>query len=178
MAGDELAPLAAPPSAFTEMTCGKLAAFGGSVTVNCAFATPPPGAGVDTVTLIVVAVATSEASICTWSSVALTKVVPRAMPLKAAAEVATNAGEIEPVAAGGPLMVKIPPGGSVPIGVLAGDRDMICGTGFGGCVIWKVAPLMVVQPPGGGFVTVTYATPGAEMSQAFSVTASCSVSWL
>ncbi len=178
MAGDELAPFAAPPSAFTEITCGKLAAFGGSVTVNCAFATPPPGVGVDTVTLIVVAAATSEASICTWSSVALTNVVLRALPLKAATDVATNAGEIEGGAAGGPLMVKIPPGGRVPAGVLAGDRDMICGTGFAGCVIWKVAPLMVRPPPGGGFETVTYATPGAAMSQACSVTASCCVSSL
>ena len=137
------------------MTCGKLAAFGGSVTVNCALATPPPGTGVDTVTLIVPAVMTSDMSICTCSSVALTKVVARVLPLNAATEAATNAGEIEPAATGGPLTVKIPPGGSVPAGVLAGERELICGAGFGGCVIWKLAALTVRPPPGGGFETVT-----------------------
>jgi hypothetical protein len=92
--------------------------------------TPPPGAGFDTVTLIVAFEATSEEVIGTVSCVLLTKVVVRAFPLNATTEPAMKFV---------PFTTSTLPGGNVPTVVLEGERDVIAGTGF----CWGLLPLTV-----------------------------------
>src|SRR5580700_4029640 len=85
----------------------------------CGAEVPPPGAGVDTVTLAVPALAISVAGIVTVNSVECTKVVARAAPFQCTAELVWN-----PV----PCTVKV--NDAPPCVALAGDSEVMAGTGL------------------------------------------------
>ena len=119
---------------------------------------PPPGAGLNTVTLAVPPEAISALLICAVSCPLLTKVVVRGLPFQLTTELATK-----PV----PFTVstKLAP----PTAVDEGLSVVIVGTGLP--VIVNVAELDV-PPPGVGLNTVTLAVP----ADAISVLLICAVS--
>src|SRR5438093_233709 len=80
---------------------------------------PPPGAGVTTVTCEVPAAATSTLEMAAWSSVPLTKVVPRAAPFHCT----TDDGMKLP-----PLTASVK--GAVPAVALLGEREPTVGAGL------------------------------------------------
>jgi hypothetical protein len=119
-----------------------------------AFEVPPPGVGLNTVTVAVPAVTISEASIAAVSWVAETYVVVRFEPFHWTTE---------------PLMKLLPFTVSVKAGppavAEAGLRPVVVGTGLLAALIVKVWAFEV-PPPGAGLNTVTVAVPAVTMSEA------------
>jgi hypothetical protein len=145
---------AAPPAVAlvgeSELRVGE--GFEAALIVNvCAPDVPPPGAGVNTVTDAVPAVAMSAAEIAAWSCVALTKAVVRADPFQRTTEVATK---LLPVT----VRVKLAP----PAIRLLGESALVPGKGL--LTVNVRAP--DVPPPGAGVNTVTDAVPAVAMSLA------------
>ena len=93
---------------------------------------PPPGAGLNTVTWPVPAVAMSAAVIAACNCVALTNVVVRLAPFQFSID-----PEMKPV----PFTVRV--NAAPPAVALAGDSELIVGTGFV-CVTVIVPPLAVM----------------------------------
>src|SRR5581483_1135545 len=90
---------------------------------------PPPGAGLNTVTCAVPALAMSAETITACSWVALTNVVVRLDPFQF-----TTAPATKPV----PFTVSV---NAVPPAVpLAGDSELIVGTGFGAMIVNAATP--------------------------------------
>src|SRR5438445_507818 len=133
----------------------------GAVIVNvCGVDVPPPGAGVNTVTEAVPAVAMSAVVICAVSCVLLPNVVARWLPFHCTMD---------------ELMKFVPVSASVtaapPAPTLLGDREVSVGLGFG-AVIVNVCGLDV-PPAGVGVKTVTDAVPAVAMSAAVIGAVSC-----
>lgn len=126
----------------------------------CALDVPPPGAGVNTVTLAVPAVAMSEAGIAAVNCVALTNVVVRALPFHCT---------IEALVKFVPLTVKVnaTPPATPELGLIA----VVVGAGAAALIV-KVTALDV-PPPGVGLKTVTLAVPAEAMSEAGIAAVSC-----
>src|SRR5437867_1269824 len=118
---------------------------------------PPPGGGLNTVTLAVPAVRRSIAGITAVNCVAETYVVARSCPFHRTTELVTKFV---------PVTVSVNPG---PTTADCGLRLVIVGTGFR---IVKVCGLDV-PPPGAGAKTVTVGVPAAAMSVAGIVAVSC-----
>jgi len=112
---------------------------------------PPPGAGLKTVTFAVPAVAMSLAGMAAVSWVLETKVVGRSFPFQRTTE---------PVTKFVPVTVRVNP--PLPATVVAGLIVVIVGDGF---VMVKVA-VLDVPPPGAGLKTVTFAVPAVATSLA------------
>jgi peroxiredoxin len=112
---------------------------------------PPPGAGLKTVTFAVPAVATSLAGIVAVSTVLETKVVVRGLPFQRTTELVTKFV---------PVMVRVNP--PLPATVVDGLIVVIVGDGF---VMVKVA-VSGAPPPGAGLKTVTFAVPAVATSLA------------
>src|ERR1700690_1760421 len=84
------------------------------------FELPPPGAGLNTVTVAVPTVAKSDAEIWAVTWLLLTNAVERLLPFHCTTEVGTKFD---------PFTIRVNP--SEPAAVMAGDRDAIVGTGYG-----------------------------------------------
>src|SRR5206468_3255993 len=142
---------AAPPTVALVGVSPVIVGMGLSTGNACAAEVPPPGAGVNTVTCGVPAVAMSAAVIAAVSCVALTEVVVRAAPFHCTAE---------------PLMNPVPFTVSVksapPKSVLDGDSDEAVGT----ALFIESVRAAEVPPPGVGVTTVTEAVPAVAMSAA------------
>src|ERR1043166_9075869 len=126
----------------------------GALTVNVDPAeVPPPGAGLNTVTWAVPALAISVVEIAADTFVALTKVVVRAAPFQFTTDPFTK-----------PLPLTDRVKAAVPAVALDGDRLLMAGTGLGALTV-NVDPAEV-PPPGAGLNTVTCAVPALVMSAA------------
>jgi len=119
---------------------------------------PPPGAGLETVTIAVPALATSAAVIAACKEVLETNVVVRALPFHWTVE---DNKKFVPVT----VSVNAAPGATAELGF----KDAIVGTGL---LMAKINALEV-PPPGPGVETVTIAVPALAMSAA--VIAACKV---
>src|SRR5207237_255466 len=119
-----------------------------------ALESPPPGAGLETLTDAIPAVAMSAAAIAALSWVLDTGVVVRAAPFHFTTAPATKLV---------PLTVRVNAG--PPEAVLLGDSEPRVGTGFGGVLIVNVSALEV-PPPGLGEKTRTAAVPAIARSAA------------
>lgn len=119
---------------------------------------PPPGAGVVTVTLAVLAVAMSVAGIKAVNCVALMKNVVRALPFHCTVESLMN-----------PLPVTTNVKAVPPAVAEAGFKLVMAGAGL---LMVKVSPFDV-PPPGDGLATVTVAVPAAAKSPAGMVAVNC-----
>ena len=96
--------------------------FGAVLIVNVSGPeSPPPGAGVKTVTAAVPSVAQSLAGIDARNCVLLTKVVVRFAPFQRTTDVDTN-----------PLPLTVSVNAELPTGVLTGESDVSTGAGAGG----------------------------------------------
>jgi hypothetical protein len=115
---------------------------------------PPPGEGLNTVTLAVPAVAMSEARIEAVSCVDETKLVLRSKPFHLTTEPEMK---LVPLT----MSVKAAPPAVAEVGL----RFVVVGTGLSGILIVKVWGLDV-PPPGAGLNTVTGAVPAVAMSEA------------
>src|SRR5438552_1720837 len=124
----------------------------GAVIVNvCGLDVPPPGAGVNTVTEAVPAVAMSAVVICAVSCVLLPNVVARWLPFHCTMD---ELMKFVPVA------VRVNP--APPATALLGEIELSVGTRL---LIVNVSALDV-PPPGVGLKTVTGAVPADAMSPA------------
>ena len=112
---------------------------------------PPPGAGVNTVTVGVPAAAMSVDGMAAVSWVAETNVVARAAPFHRTTEPATKSV---------PVTVSVNP--ASPATAAVGFSPVVVGTGL---VMLKVCGFDV-PPPGAGLPTVTCAVPAVAMSAA------------
>src|SRR5438309_7585428 len=119
-----------------------------------AFDVPPPGAGVNTVTVAVPATAMSAGVIAAVSWVAETRVVARFAPFQRTTELPTKLV---------PVTVNVNPG--PPAGAEAGFSPVVVGTGLLPAVMVNVCALDV-PPPGAGVNTVTAAVPATATSAA------------
>jgi hypothetical protein len=139
---------AAPP-AVAEVGLMLVSAGAGLLIVKvCALVTPPPGAGLKTVTLAVPAVAILAASILAVNFILLTQVVVRSVPFQRMTEPVTK---LLPFA----VSVKAAPPAVAEVGLIlvsAGARLLIV----------KVCAL-VTPPPGVGLKTVTLAVPAVAI---------------
>ena len=135
---------AAPPAVALDGVSDVIATFG-LLIVNWRLAdVPPPGAALVTATLAAPAAAISDAVIAAVSWAALTKVVALAAPLNF-----TTEPETKPA----PFTVSV--NAAPPAVALAGESDVAEGAGL---LMVNVCALEMA-PPGGGFVTVTFAVP-------------------
>src|SRR4030095_13996896 len=107
---------------------------------------PPPGAGVKTVIAALPAVTMSVGGMEAVSSVALTKVVGRAVPFQRTMDEATKSA---------PLTVSVTP--ALPTVTLLGERLVTVGTGF----VTDKLTAPDVPPPGAGVKTGIAALPAA-----------------
>jgi hypothetical protein len=126
---------------------------------------PPPGAGLLTVTLAVLALVMSEPGTETVSCEALTYFVASAAPFQFTADAETK---LLPFT----VRVKVVP----PAVTLEGTSDAIAGTGLGlGLPVLLISKLAAldVPPPGAGLLTVTLALPALVMSEAGTAAVSC-----
>lgn len=114
---------------------------------------PPPGAGLLTVMLAVVAAARSLEGTCAVILVALTKTVASGVPFQLTAELTTKFV---------PVTVKV--NAPEPASELTGDSAVIVGTGLL-VVIVKIITADV-PPPGAGLVTVMLEVPAVATSDA------------
>ena len=114
---------------------------------------PPPGAGLNTVTLAIPEVAISAAAMAACICVALTYVVVRLEPFHSTTDALTN-----PV----PFTVRV--NAAPPAVAEAGDTVLILGTLFAALMV-KVE-LLDVPPPGVGLNTVTCPVPDFAISPA------------
>ena len=105
---------------------------------------PPPGAALVTATLALPAAAMSAAVIAAVSWEALMKVVALAAPLNFTTEPATKPA---------PFTVSV--NAAPPAVALAGESDDAEGAGL----LMVNVCAFEMPPPGGGFVTVTFAVP-------------------
>jgi hypothetical protein len=128
--------------------------FGTVIVKVWALEVPPPGAGLNTVTWAVPAVAMSAAVIAAVNWLEETYVVVRLDPFH---------WTTEPVMNPLPLMVSVK--AEPPAMVDEGLRPIVVGTGLSGLLIVKVWALEV-PPPGAGLNTVTWAVPADAMSTA------------
>ena len=136
----------------------------GALMVNVtAFDVPPPGAGLNTVTLAVPAAAMSLAGIDAVNCAALTKVVARSDPFHRTAESATKFVPIT-------VNVKAEP----PAVAEDGFKLLVAGTGLDatGALMVNVTALDV-PPPGAGLKTVTLAAPAVAISAAVMEAVNC-----
>jgi len=122
---------------------------------------PPPGAGVNTVTVAVPAVTMSADVIAAVSCVDDTYVVVRLAPFHCTTEPLTK---LLPLT----VSVKAAP----PAVAEEGLRLVVTGTGLVAALIVKVW-LLEVPPPGAGVNTVTVAVPAVTMSAAVIAAVSC-----
>jgi hypothetical protein len=120
---------------------------------------PPPGAGLKTVTFAVSAVATSLAGMAAVSWVLETKVVARGLPFQRTTELVTKFV---------PVMTRVNP--PLPATAVAGLMLLIVGAGL--VMVNVTAPDS--PPPGAGLKTVTFAVPAVATSPAGIV----AVSWV
>jgi hypothetical protein len=153
---------AGPPGAAT-LGDSVLSTGIGLLIVNVrAFDVPPPGAGLNTVTLAVPAFTMSLAGITAVTCVALTYVVVRFDPFQRTTDALTKPD---------PFTVSVPP--APPAIVLLGESEVRTGTGFPGAIVNTSA--FDVPPPGAGLNTVTLAVPAAAMSLAGIAAVTCVV---
>jgi hypothetical protein len=120
---------------------------------------PPPGAGLDTVTVALPTVAMSAAVMVAVSCVLLTNAVARALPFQFTTDDDTKPEPVTVNAKPAPPAVAVP-----------GESEVRAGVGL--LVIVKVSAFDV-PPPGGGLTTVTEALPTAAMSAAVIAAVSC-----
>ena len=153
---------AAPPEVALEGDRVVIAGTGlGALMVNDdAVEVPPPGAGLNTVTWAVAALAMSAAVIAAVNWVALTYVVVRAEPLQLTTE---------PLAKPVPLTVRVK--AAPPAVALEGERLVRVGTGLDALMV--KAEAVEVPPPGVGLKTVTWAVPAVAMSVDVIAAVSC-----
>ena len=124
----------------------------GLVMVNVAAPdSPPPGAGLKTVTFAVPAVATSLAGMAASNRVLETKVVGRSLPFQRTFALLTKFV---------PVMVRVKP--PLPATAVAGLMLLIVGDGL--VMVNVAAPDS--PPPGAGLKTVTFAVPAVTISLA------------
>jgi len=121
---------------------------------------PPPGAGLETVTLAVPDAPSSVAGTCAVSWLALTKLVGRAVPFQLITE----------------LLMKLPPlivsvNAPSPAVTAAGASSEIEGIGLAALIVKFSA--LEVPPPGAGVITVTLAELAAVISAAGTWAISC-----
>jgi len=135
--------------------------FGALIVNVCALDRPPPGAGLNTVTGTVPAVAMSLAEIVAVSWVLLPYVVARSAPFHRTMDDAMKFV---------PVTVSVKPGS--PAVLLFGAMELSVGTGFGALIVNVCA--LDRPPPGAGLNTVTGAVPAVAMSLAEIV----AVSWV
>src|SRR5882762_1402711 len=121
---------------------------------------PPPGAGLNTVTCVVPAMAMSAAVMPACNCVALTNVVVRFVPFQLTTEPLRN-----------PVPFTVSVNAAVPAVAFAGDSELIAGTGFVALIV--KAELPDVPPPGAGLNTVTCATIANNMSRAETAACNC-----
>src|SRR5262249_29283641 len=140
-----------PGAALVETTRTTLAVVGGMIMKLSAFETPPPGAGFETVTLAVPAVAMSPAEIAAVNCVLLINVVGLSTPFHLTTEALTKSVPVT-------VRVKAAP----PAVPEFGFKLASAGAGL---LIVKLATLDV-PPPGAGFETVTLAVPALAISPA------------
>jgi hypothetical protein len=114
--------------------------------------TPPPGAGLETVTLAMPATATSEAEMGAVSCVELTKVVGRLPPFHCTVETETK-----------PVPITVNVNAASPALTLEGFSVEIAGAGLTGVLMVNKTALEL-PPPGEGLNTVTLAVPALAMS--------------
>lgn len=147
---------AAPP-ATAELGASSAITGGGKLIVNvAAVEVPPPGAGVETVTIAVPTVAMSAAVMAACKLALETNVVVRALPFHCTVEEEMKL-----------LPVTVSVNAALPANAEPGIRDVTAGAGL---LIVNVSALEV-PPPGGGVETVTMAVPALAMSAA--VMAAC-----
>jgi hypothetical protein len=143
----------APPSAVAEDGLRLVIAGAGLLMVKiCAFDVPPPGVGLNTVTLAVPALAMSAAVIAAVSCVVLTYVVVRSTPFHLTTELLMKLV---------PLTVSV--NAAPPAVADEGLRLEVVGTGLFAALIVNVC-VLDVPPPGVGLKTVTLAVPAVAMS--------------
>lgn len=126
----------------------------GEIVNVAAFDVPPPGAGLETVTLAVPGLAISAAAMAAVNCVPLTKVVVRFEPFHCTVEVATKLLPLTVSTKAAPNAVA-----------LFGLRVETAGTGLLIVVIVKVCALDV-PPPGDGLTTVRLIVPADAISAA------------
>jgi hypothetical protein len=140
---------AAPPAAAPVGESDVMAIFE-LLIVNWRLAeVPPPGAALVTETVAVPAVAMSAAVIAAVSCVALTNVVALEAPLNLTTDPVTK-----PV----PFTVRVK--ADPPAAALVGEIEVPIGAGLLIAKVWALE----MPPPGGGFVTVTFAVPPVAIS--------------
>jgi hypothetical protein len=125
-----------------------------------AFDVPPPGAGLDTVTAAVPAVAMAAAGIAAVNCVALTPVMVGVTPAKFTTELATK---LVPFT----VRVKAPPVTTA----LVGEIVVIVGVGL--VAVMVNVKGSEVPPPGEGLVAVTAAVPAVAMAAAGIAAVNC-----
>jgi len=129
--------------------------FAAAFTVKLtAFDNPPPGAGLNTVTGIVPAMAMSAAEIEAVSCVAETKDVGRSLPFHRTTAPLTKLA---------PLTVSV---NAPPAVIEAGLSEVMLGTGFPATGLIVNTRAFDMPPPGAGLNTVTGTVPGDAMSPA------------
>ena len=123
--------------------------FPAEVMVNVnAFEVPPPGAGLTTVTAAVPAMATSDALTVAVNFSPLTKVVASAEPFQLMVEEAMKFV---------PFTVRL--NAAAPVVTLAGEREVVVGTGFEGMGSMVKTEMLELPPPGVPLKTVILADP-------------------
>ena len=128
-----------------------MAGGGGLIVKVAAEEVPPPGAGVETVTLAVPAVAMSAGVIAAVRLVLETKVVVRALPFHWTMEDDTKFV---------PVTVRVK--AALPASMELGFSEVSVGAGL--LIVNSCA--LEVPPPGAGVETVTFAVPAVAMSAA------------
>ena len=126
---------------------------------------PPPGAGFNTVTCAVPAVATSAAAMDAVRRVALTKLVLRLAPFQRT---------VEPAMKFEPSTVRVKP--ALPAVALAGAIEDSSGNGLlasGAVALIANVSTVELPPPGAGLKTDTWAGPAAAMSPAVMAAVNC-----
>jgi hypothetical protein len=123
----------------------------GAIVNVTAFDVPPPGAGLDTVTLAVPTLAMSAATMDAVNCVLLTKVVVRLGPFQLTTDVLKKFAPLT-------LSVNAPP----PAAAVTGLKLDIEGTGF----FTEKDCALEVPPPGAGLTTATLTVPAVAMSAA------------
>jgi hypothetical protein len=110
---------------------------------------PPPGVGLETVTLAVPVLEISPAGTCAVTCVVLTNVVVSAVPFQFTAAPVTK-----------PVPVAVNVKAAPPTVVLVGDSDVSVGT----ALLMPNVVVPEVPPPGVGLVTVILADPALTKS--------------
>jgi len=139
------------PATFVAGESDVSVGWGFVVVKVCGVEVPPPNAGLKTVTLTVLAEATSASVMAAVSVVAEIYVVVRSAPFQRTTEPGMK---LVPVA----VRVKAP----LPATFVAGESEVSVGWGFVVVKVWGSE----VPPPGAGVYTVTLAVPAVAISAA------------